>query len=184
MLGLIDLGDGSAGAPVTSYSNAYGSGDRTALFGAFEVSTATTWAAGTIRNTIDGDMTANSSHAVDWPVASQIVGSLGRWIFGGAAKYIDEITLRLSTAAPASTMYFKFYGSPYNPGAGGIAPGSVAISSQFRVDSGPNLVIPITMRPEGWYMIELYIQNVNPPNDVPPAGWWTEIEFKIADGAV
>jgi hypothetical protein len=83
----------TAGIPVTSYTNAGGSGDRTSLVTVTCSANVTSMiGGGTLSNLVDGGFVADNNDSVDFASASFADGDFWTFDFGaGKRAYIDEI---------------------------------------------------------------------------------------------
>lgn len=160
------------GIALSAPTTAYDSGDRT---GSITVTSNITPDGGTINNLVDGGTTANSTDAIDMPGTGSTpipTDTYVKFDFGvGVKKYIDEIRLRFSTGA--------------NMGAWVVQCSNDDVSYTTVANytwNSDDLTIPCTnVDPEGFRYWKLAKNGAgtNYTNN-----WWTEVNFKIAAGAI
>lgn len=155
--------------PTTAYANAGGTGDRTA---SITVTGNFTPTAGTFANLVDGAIVANSTDSMD-PPATVAAPPYIRFDFGsGVKKYIDEITMKASTATIANVS-FTIQGSNDAAIWTDLAT-TVVWNSATKVQALTGLSI------NGYRYYQL---KWAPSGSIFGAGWMEEFEFKIAAGA-
>jgi hypothetical protein len=152
--------------PATNYANAGGTGDRTASIAA---TASYTPANGSAPRTVDGSFAGNSAGAIQVLASGSAAGEYVQWDFGaGTPKYTDEITL-YQNGNIILTCRFDYSDD---------AASWIAMGGTFLFNANAQ-VVAVTMLPEG----ARYIRLVFVSGTYPGAGYFSEIEFKIAPGA-
>lgn len=156
----------SGGAPVPSYSNPDGTGDRTSTV------TATTDVSvtGSITNSVDGvSGEANTTDAFYFNNATPF-GKYIQWEFG-EAKYISEITWKQNNTTTQGT--WRWQGS--NDGVGWTD-----LSGEVQLNATTKVMALSTVSPNGYTKYRL--SHVR--GSVAATTWMYEVEFKIDTGTV
>lgn len=155
-------------APLTSYSNSGGTGNRT---GIITVTANFTPSAGTVDKLVDGGFVGNASNSIlvgNGVIASGKAVTFDLQGINGGLQYIDEVTLKAVSAQGVSAL---FQGSLDGTNW-------VTLCDSFSWTTATQAV-SVAMRPEGYR----YIQFEGLAGSFPNV-YWTETEFKIAPGAI
>lgn len=162
-------GAGVKVAPVTSYSNTGGQGDRTSFISSTGTMTPGS-GAGTIQNLFDGATGNNDANSV-W--VNHANWSSGHFTFDfTGAFYIDEVTIDMF-AAYTGNPTFKFEGSTDNTNW-------VDLCASFTLNTSLQVVtLNLNLIPEGYRYMRFTNTGTLPTNDP----YIEEMTFKIAPGA-
>jgi hypothetical protein len=162
-------GIGTATAPLTSYANPGGSGNRTAGGdGTIAISSNIVWDQGATVNLINGVAASNATDAVDEPGvgSTSVAGAVIDFYFQDLKKFCDEITLEKDTAGSSGTWQFLTSNDGANFALGGTIAWTGTITSY-----------PIAMPFSGAKLFRLLGISGTWSN-----AWFREVTFKIANG--